>query len=77
MDVEKVLQGEPWMFDTHLVVLQRYDGITLVTNLSFDKTSFWVQIHNLPFSLFTIEAIFNFSETLGMMMKPNDINERR
>ena len=40
VDVEKVLQGELWKFDRHLVVLQRYDGITLVMNLSFDKTSF-------------------------------------
>ena len=77
VDVEKVLQGELWKFDRHLVMLQRYDGITLVMNLSFNKTSFWVQIHNLPFSLLTIEATFSISETLGTVMKPKDINEMR
>ena len=40
VDVKKVLQGELWMFDRHFVVLQRYDGITPIMNLSFDKTSF-------------------------------------
>lgn len=40
IDVEKVLQGEPWVFDRHLVVLQLYDGSFPVQELSFDKTSF-------------------------------------
>ena len=77
VDVKKVLQGESWTFDRHFVVLQRYDGITPVMNLSFNKTSFWVQIHNLPFSLLTVEAVFSISETLGTVMKPKDINEKR
>lgn len=65
------------MFDRHLVILQRYDGITPVTNLSFDKTSFWVQIYNLPFSLLTVEAVLSIGETLGMVMKPKDLKEMR
>ena len=48
VDVEKVLQGEPWVFNRHLVVLQRYDGFAPIMDLSFDRTAFWVQIHNLP-----------------------------
>lgn len=77
VDVEKVLQGEPWTFDWHLVVLQRYDGITPVANLSFDKTSFWVQIHNLPFSLLTVEAALSIGETIGTVMKSRDSKEMR
>lgn len=56
IDAEKVLQGEPWVFDRHLVVLQWYDGSSLVQELNFDRMSFWVQIHNLSFSLKTVEA---------------------
>lgn len=48
-DVEKVLQGEPWTYDRHLVVLERYDGRTLANELNFCNTAFWVQIHDLPF----------------------------
>ena len=41
-DVEKVLMGEPWPFDRHLVVFQRYTTSTPIEELSFDKVSFWI-----------------------------------
>ena len=34
-DAEKVLLGEPWSFDGHLVLLQRYDGLTPVEGSCF------------------------------------------
>ena len=49
-DLEKVFLGEPWSYDRHLVVFQRYDGKTPMTKLEFAKSLFWVQIHNLPFN---------------------------
>ena len=51
VDAEKVIQGQPWAFDRHLVASQRYDGSMPIQNLVFKTTIFWVQIHNLPFSL--------------------------
>lgn len=75
INVVKVLRGEPWVFDRHLVVLQRYDGSSPVHELSFDRTSFWVQIHNLPFSLMTVEAAVSLGETLGVVSKPRDTSE--
>lgn len=42
VDAEKVIQGEPWVFDRYLVALERYDGWVLVHNLSFENTAFWV-----------------------------------
>ena len=75
INVVKVLHGEPWVFDRHLVVLQRYDGSSPVHELSFDRTSFRVQIHNLPFSLMTVEAAVSLGETLGVVSKPRDTSE--
>ena len=39
-DVEKVLMGEPWLFDRHLVAFVRYDGSVPVQDLHFEKVSF-------------------------------------
>ena len=40
VDAVKVLMGEPWTFDRHLVVLERYDGSMPIQNLQFKTTSF-------------------------------------
>ena len=40
--MEKVLMGELWSFDRHLVVFQRYVTSTPIEELSFDKVSFWI-----------------------------------
>lgn len=48
IDMDKVLMGEPWSFDRHLVVFERYDGSVPIQELNFCSTSFWVQIHDLP-----------------------------
>lgn len=50
-DVMKVLVAEPWSFDKHLMVLKKYDGNTDVRDLSFDQSTFWVQVHDLPIRL--------------------------
>ena len=44
----KVLATKSWSFDKHLVVLQRYDGITDVREMNFNQSTFWVQVHDLP-----------------------------
>uniref|UniRef100_A0A7N2M9T7 DUF4283 domain-containing protein n=1 Tax=Quercus lobata TaxID=97700 RepID=A0A7N2M9T7_QUELO len=61
--------GEPWSFDRHLVVLQRYDGILPMEKVDFSKSSFWVQIHNLPLSWLTPDVAMEIGESLGDVNK--------
>ena len=39
-EVETIIENEPWSFDKHLVVLQRYDKDTPFEELQFNYTSF-------------------------------------
>lgn len=41
-DVVRVMQGEPWSFDKHLVALKRVEKTTPIQNVIFDRTSFWI-----------------------------------
>ena len=50
-DVEKVMMGEPWTFNKHLVSLQKVKKHTDVRRLEFVSTRFWVQVHDLPIGL--------------------------
>ena len=47
-EVETIIENDPWSFDKHLVVLQRYDKDTPFEELQFSYTSFWVQVHDIP-----------------------------
>ena len=41
-EVDKILKSQPWSFDKHLIVMQRYMNDTLAKDLAFDKVPFWV-----------------------------------
>ena len=39
-DVDRIIQSQPWSFDKHLVMLQRYATNTPIRELVFMKTLF-------------------------------------
>ena len=38
-EVDKVIQSEPWSFDKHLMVLERYNKNNSVEKLQFTRTT--------------------------------------
>ena len=67
-DAKRVLAQEPWSFDKHLILLQRYDYSIPVKQLRFTKITFWVQIHGLPLRLLDPETAIELGETLGEVL---------
>lgn len=37
LDVDRIIQNQPWSFDKHFVVIQRYDSDTPTSNFSLTK----------------------------------------
>nr|POE80504.1 hypothetical protein CFP56_04862 [Quercus suber] len=64
VDMDEVLMGEPWSFDRHLIVFERYDGSVPIQELKFCTTSFWVQIHDLHYSYLNIEIALSLGDSL-------------
>ena len=77
VDVEKVLLGEPWSYDRHLVVLERFDGRKPISELEFKLCSFWVQIHELPFKFMSPETAVEIGETIGPISQSYDISKMK
>ena len=75
VDAERVIQGELWAFDRNLVVFEKFKGYVPIHTLGFKTTAFWVQIHNLPFPLQTVETAFSIGETIAPVIKPKDLGE--
>nr|POE72621.1 hypothetical protein CFP56_10735 [Quercus suber] len=77
VDVEKVLLREPWSFDCHLVLFQRFDGSKPSKDLDFKLCSFWVQIHDLPYQFLTPKAAVEITETIGPVTVSRDTAEMK
>ena len=39
-EMDNILANEPWSFNKHLMVLQRYNGVSKVQNMDFNLTPF-------------------------------------
>ena len=65
LDTKRVLANEPWTFDKHVVLLQRFDGSTSARYLRFTKLKIWVQIHGLQMRMLDSETTVEIGETLG------------
>ena len=70
--VDKILDGEPWSFDKHLVVMCRYENDSLLEDIQFEKTKLWVQVHGIPIKYMTIEVVKKICSVLGEVSAPKD-----
>ncbi|XP_065633017.1 uncharacterized protein At4g02000-like [Quercus suber] len=64
-DVHRVLLSEPWTFDKHLVVVQKYERNTPLQDVSFNKTSLWVQVFDIPVRYMTKEVAKDICSSVG------------
>ena len=64
-EVEKIFDGEPWSFDKHLVMIQRYDHSIPAKDLVFDQVSLWVQVHDIPIKFLSQEVAEKLCEAVG------------
>ena len=50
-NVEQIMKGEPWTFDKHLVALKRIKKHMDLSQIQFETTCMWIQLHNLPIGI--------------------------
>ena len=72
LDLERVLESEPWSYDKSLVIFQRAANVDSVPGWDFSHTTFWLQIHNVPERLLTQAIGESVGKTLGTMVQVVD-----
>ena len=72
LDLERVLEYEPWSYDRNLVVFQRTIDAESALSLDYSFTTFWMQIHNKPPNLVTQETGESIGNRLGTMLQVAD-----
>ena len=67
LDVERIIENQPWSFDKHLVVLQTLEEFSKLKDLVFVKALFRVQVHDIAKSIW---------ETIGEVRRsPESIDD--
>lgn len=56
-DADRVLQNEPWSFDKHLIVFQRYNKDMILEDYKLNEASLWVQVHNISMGYMDRETV--------------------
>nr|POE55977.1 hypothetical protein CFP56_62806 [Quercus suber] len=72
LDLERVLEFEPWSYDKSLVVFQRAVEAESALSLDYSWASFWIQIHNVPDHLLSQETGESVGKTLGKVLRVAD-----
>lgn len=68
-ELEKgVMDGGPWQFDGHLLILGKMEPGVLPTQVPLSHALFWVQVHDLPFEFMTAEVGKGLGDYIGRSM---------
>ncbi|GMI99100.1 hypothetical protein like AT3G31430 [Hibiscus trionum] len=69
IDMNRVLEGCPWFFNGHLLVLRRLDKGDDPLQVPIEFASFWVQVHNLPPGLMSEGMAKQFGKFIGQFLE--------
>ncbi|XP_059429026.1 uncharacterized protein LOC132162821 [Corylus avellana] len=65
--LRRVLEGRPWSFDRHILVLNEFNGSTPPSQMAFTHSPFWVQIHDMPLLCMTKGVGTRIGESMGQL----------
>lgn len=69
VDVERIINGNPWAFNNHLWVIHRLQDGEDLTRVEINRIQFWVQVHSLPMGCFYEPMAKQFNKFLGKFIK--------
>jgi 14-3-3 protein epsilon len=69
LDMEGVLQGGPWTFDNHMLIVERVQLGVQIENIPLYKVDFWVQVHNLPTGLMVEKVGRALANYIGLFVE--------
>lgn len=72
LDLERVLEYEPWFYDKNLVIFQWAQDVESAPFLEFSSATFWIQLHNVPENSLTQETGEAIGKSLGTMVQVAD-----
>ncbi|XP_021762541.1 uncharacterized protein LOC110727283 [Chenopodium quinoa] len=71
-DKEKVIDGAPWTFDNHLILLKEMHHNEQPENVEIKYCPFWLRLYNLPFDSRSNADVRLIPEKIGIVLEVED-----
>ena len=68
-DKERVLEGRPWVFEGSLLAVEDYDGLRPLTQIQFDRVTFWVRMISLSLAYMSLTIGQQIGSLIGHVEK--------
>lgn len=68
-DRKKVMEGRPWTFDQHLIVLNEIEGGVQPSEIALNHSPFWVRFYNIPLDCRSANHIRAIGSSLGEVVE--------
>lgn len=69
VEMELVLKKTPWSFDNSLLVVHKLKPCMFPSNIAFDSTTIWLQIHYLPMDCRVYMIAGRVARTYGYVLE--------
>jgi hypothetical protein len=73
-ELNRVLDYSPWNIKGSPLFLKRWFEEDAIEDLDFTKAPYWVQVHNLPLELMTVDNARNIGESLGELLEVDNLD---
>jgi hypothetical protein len=67
-DMLRVLARRPWSYDRQILVINEFDGTIPSSQMAFNHSSFWVQIHDMPLLCMTKGIGMKIGGSMGRLL---------
>ncbi|CAH9125514.1 unnamed protein product [Cuscuta epithymum] len=69
VDMKRVLDGGPWSFEKNLLILKEVKPDDIPLKIELNETKFWVQVHNVSYSLMNLCTARGVGNYIGIFVK--------
>lgn len=69
VDINRVIEDDPWAFEQSLLVLQRLDPKVTPFDMTLNMAELWVQAHYVPSNFFTEKVAQVIGESIGTFIR--------
>ncbi|XVF74725.1 hypothetical protein PTKIN_Ptkin13bG0134800 [Pterospermum kingtungense] len=74
VDVKRIMEGGPWSFDSHSLILHRLMPSDIPSNVPLFSVAFWVRIYDLPVGFMSMSVGKQLDNYIGEFIEYNANN---